>query len=1858
MRVVRLVSAALAGLSLAAAALGAQSPRRDSLRTHAPDTSAARIPGPDATRAGSPSDTSARAPSPLDSAFSMKLLGRLEFRGERTRDYLCLSNQVFSTSLRCRTHLTPELDFQFSLLSAGAVTDRVHVDVDYDSQREFDGSNNISIAYKGKSGEFLQDVDVGNVTFAPPPSHFITSGIPSGNYGVLASGQAGSMRISAIAAQQKGNVVQDQVFTIGARIGQPVARDIEDYQVEPRRFFFSVDPVLFGARYPDIDILDPNQMRALAASLPDSLRPARLFLYRLLIGGQPPNPNGPRFTLLGDPDSRPGQVYELLQEGTDYYVDPSLLWFALVQPLSLQNERLVVAYTLRIGGRDTTIARLGGTPDLAYTPNRAQYAHLVWDPRVSPGDPAFRREIRSVYRLGGDDVRRETVSLRVTAGTGADQEKPPGVATTYLQVFGLAQRTNSAAFDAENRLWPRPHDPNDLVSPTADAGRILHDLFIVFPSLEPFSSGALALHPTLVPNDTLYRTPDEYLYSPQHPRSVYRLRVAYEARGIAGPGAVSLGSGQLRPGSERLTLDGRTLIRGIDYDVDYDLGRVQLLTADTLNPRPQRLVVRYEENPLFTSVPTSILGLSSQWTLPWGNVAFTALSQSQRTTFTRPPLGYEPQGSLMAGLTTSLGWRLGGVSRGLAHWLPHADSAAPSRLDVQAELAVSQPRQSGSQQAYLASFEGEGGININLLASNWLYSSQPALGTRLAARLGASTLDTLRAATMAFQNFGTDADGAPVSFSLQQIDPRVALAGATFPGLEQILWLTLYPLKTGGLYDEQTGTYRWQVGRTVAGRRWRSVRTPLAPGGNGVDLTQGEQLVFWTLVDTTSARLQENPVLVFDFGDVSENSVFFAPESLRVSGTGAPGDSVYSGKQLQGFDVLNSERDPFSRAFSAQVNDLGLPGDVVDRLAVAEGASVSTAVNVPICQFGSAQVRRLGDARADCTAHNSRLDEEDIDQDNVLNFTAAQREQERVRRFIIDLGDSRSYNRVGTCGVTVNDANRSHDAGARLCWVQVRVPFNAPDDSTNGGPLLRRVRALRLTVVSGAAAPDDRFTLVPVTQLRVTGVASWLKRAARPLRGVGGEAAASSGGYVIATTIGTQDRDSTSGLIYDPPPGVSDQPEQQQTLFGLAGVPINETSLRLLAGDVPRYGRAEAYTRFPEGQRSVMTYRELRLWARGRGRGWGMNGDLEFFVKLGRDASNFYLYRTPISAGTTRSAWEPEIHVLFSRFYSLRAQLENVYARGGNEWPGCSAADSALIAASGLPAAGAGTRLAACDGGYMVYTVNAAVTPPNLNAVQEMAVGLVRVDSLRGADPPMAGDTLELWVDDIRLGDAVQSTGYAGRVAATFVAGDAGSLRFAMTRRDPNFRQLGEAPSFSTGDDLELSGTVRLDRALPARLGLAIPLTFTHTAQASDPVFLSNSDVRGSGIAGLRSPRGAVTTIALNMRRSTPMTGTWLAPLVNNLGLTVTWNGAERRSEFQRGTTQDTHVGLDYFFLRGQPATSDSAEGGAGLTPSAVRLSSDFERASQNVTAFAQPAFTPDDPAGRAASAQRLLRNGASVEFHPARDVTARWDAASLHDLRNYDGLPSQAALAGDGRSTVVGLDLGVERQRDLVADVLYAPVVAGWLRPRVELSSSYTMLRDPNAPVLLDAASGASGLANRFGNTQRASVSATLDPRRGLAPGAEEGSLASGLLRVRRTHRSQREPGSVQFLRRRHGRTVPRISVWSWEHRRLPLGGRHAGRERRRRYDGGGVELADVSVWRHGVTADTAHRHQTLGAPGGRPADADRRDAGGVSRCEPAVERAPAVAGCAVLEHRRDGARGTDAAAFPGAVRHRGGAG
>jgi hypothetical protein len=509
-----------------------------------------------------------------------------------------------------------------------------------------------------------------------------------------------------------------------------------------------------------------------------------------------------------------------------------------------------------------------------------------------------------------------------------------------------------------------------------------------------------------------------------------------------------------------------------------------------------------------------------------------------------------------------------------------------------------------------------------------------------------------------------------------------------------------------------------------------------------------------------------------------------------------------------------------------------------------------------------------------------------------------------------------------------------------------------------------------------------------------------------------------------------------------------------------------------------------------------MGYRELRLWARGIGSGWGDAGELQFYVRLGRDPNNFYLYRTELNGGTTRAAWLPEVRVDFQKLIALRSQIQDAFLRGG-ERNTCIGLDSLLIAASPL-ATGTAAPYAACSDGYVAFTTDPVASAPNLAAVQELSVGILRGPGFTGTRPITPGDTLELWVNDIRLAGVVDEAGYAGQLGVTVIASDFGDVRVSLMRRDPHFRQLAEHPTFLSSTGVDVSAGFRLEKLLPQSLALSIPLTINYTSAGDDPLYLSQSDIQADVVNGLRSPRTSAASYTLQVRRAEPIGGSLLEAVLDNLALTSTYTSARSRTEYQSGDASRFTLGMDFNVSRAFfPAASRWA-------PADLYFTSVFTHARDDRKAFLFPAGHVVDPARDVSGLTKTWRNGTVIALRPWNGIGGRLDFASVRDLRGYSPSLLGTGLADQG---VGGLEAGAERERAVQSSFNFAPPVRGWVRPRLDFASTYNMVRDPNAPFATTGESHGPDLQvpRRLANTQSMTGGATFDL------GAAVGSLPLG---------------------------------------------------------------------------------------------------------------------------------------------------
>jgi hypothetical protein len=957
--------------------------------------------------------------------------------------------------------------------------------------------------------------------------------------------------------------------------------------------------------------------------------------------------------------------------------------------------------------------------------------------------------------------------------------------------------------------------------------------------------------------------------------------------------------------------------------------------------------------------------------------------------------------------------------------------------------------------------------------------------------------DTVDAVPLTWQSLPVDFSGHLVQFFAQQIDPTIRLAGQA-QSAEPVLWLMLKPDTMMGLADSRTDSPRYGIPnwrRPGSGNnarpatRWRSITQTLT--ATGIDLSRVEYLEFWVWEDGRRSARANRAAVLFDFGSVFEDGLSFIPDSFTVS---PDADTTYYGVRIPGVGRLDSERDPVTHTWNAATDDEGILGDRVVN-GILNATTHELIDTLPLCsatKSGQIVSRAFGDPLSRCGRHNGSVDTEDQDGDGQLDVAVGAKTQEDFVRFVFPIGDDRYY---------VRDGGMLPDpAGGQSGWRLYRIPFRT-DTLQVGLPNVRQVQAVRMTILApenpAAAGEPDPQVYFALSRVRLVG-ATWLKRAETPITGLAGDRGTGLG-EVAASVVSTENRD----LGYAPPPGVLDEAARQDQSFQVGTTQINEQSLRLLARGLQTGERAEAFTRFgSEGDKNFLKYRQLRVWARGRGPGWE-DGDLEFFFKVGKDADNFYLYHAPART----SSWEPEVIIAMERWISLRARIQQAWLGGEmpHVYPGCP--DSTVVPND--------TAYVMCDGPYIAHVKEPGVAPPNLAAVQEVAAGIWRVRS------SVFVDQAEVWVDDIRLSDVVQNAGYAAALDVALTAGNLADITLDVSRRDGNFRQLGEDPSYQTNRATTLVTTLHLERLLPPSWGLAAPLQVRRADITSEPEFLGGTDLRGDALVGLRTPASQARSYAFSLRRVRRATAGPARWLLDPVALTAFYATGEDRSSLVAAHSRNFSLTVDYGLQPGAksiPATprflvalvrklpafigkSGFADGleraRLRLSPTGVRLRSTISGGDASRTSFRVPvADTGDVHITPARSLTRVWRNSASLDLLPLPGLQLRGDLASQRDLRDYGDSTSIARVARLERKSLFGVDVGFESQRTVGTFAGATPRLIAWLSPRLTLTTGFSLRRDPNgrAPLRTGGDSGAFQLPTAFSNSQRLEAGTQVD--------------------------------------------------------------------------------------------------------------------------------------------------------------------
>ena len=818
--------------------------------------------------------------------------------------------------------------------------------------------------------------------------------------------------------------------------------------------------------------------------------------------------------------------------------------------------------------------------------------------------------------------------------------------------------------------------------------------------------------------------------------------------------------------------------------------------------------------------------------------------------------------------------------------------------------------------------------------------------------------------------------------------------------------------------------------------RWRSVTALLS--STGVDMTQTEFLDFY-------AADGDEVVLIIDVGMVSEDA-FFIDDQGNTSGihpvTGRP----------WGLGALDQEADP-------------LRGEVWSRASDAIGVWNET------CEAEPGRIYPLGDRRANCTRGNGRRDTEDLNGNGVLDET------ERYMRYVVRLDASSPF------------LSRSRTAtGTRFRLF--RVPLRGPHAVNPGGRFTeadwRGVQFMRVTVVG-----EQRANLT-LARMRLVG-SRWVKRNVEGvLRGIAGDTLA-LGGRLEVTPVSVL----SEGTAYQAPPGVLEQVDDPTQAVGGRGVEFNERSLALRYQDVGPGERVEVYHRFLQRPRNFLSYRQLRIWALARRGDWGMGSETDFFVKVGSDPENFYLYRTPLEAApdpeaVTPQDWLPERVVEFDEWVVLRRRAE---LRLIQENPGPG--DPPVVEWS-------------ADSTYAVVLKDRA-RAPNLSAVREISMGVWNRNGF-----PIQG---EVWANELRLGRGLRTGGMATQVEVELDGGDFLSARAEFSSVGPNFQQLEERPSFQGDGSLGVSATAQVGRFLPEEWGWRVPVSVSYQRMEQDPFYLEGTDLRADLLPGLRTPGFRETRVGMSFRSEGETGVRGVDAVLSGLDARMAVTRASGTTATTESRSRGVEAGLGYTWrplartVGLLPGFLDPVarillpwflleplrEAEFRWTPDEVSAGTAYRTHLFRITRFDQIVVMPQaDPGFEDEAPEAWLENRARLGLRPFRTLAASVTLISVRDILDVtDGVrdPRARPAVEAERRHLLGTDLGWEVRREMVGRLTWQPPLPDWLRTDVGAQTRYRSDRnaglvrfDPDDPAGAD-------LLRSAGAERDLRASVTLDP-------------------------------------------------------------------------------------------------------------------------------------------------------------------
>ncbi len=1189
-----------------------------------------------------------------------------------------------------------------------------------------------------------------------------------------------------------------------------------------------------------------------------------------------------------------------LLNSNEYTYNSKLGFISLNSKLNA-DQVLAVAFQYTVLG-DTTVYQVGQFSNEVETPNCIM-VKLLKSTSVNPQIPLWKLMMKNVYSLNTYQLSSEKFRLNVLY-KGEEGGIPMGYFTDVREEYQGIPLIRLLGADRLNlQSAAIPDGVFDYIDNAATEGGTVQSNTgrIYFPLVEPFGKDlrqALANDPTAANKyafDSLYTLTK--VMAQQYPdKNKYYLEGSYKS---ALGSMITLGMGNLAQGSVKVSAGGIQLTENVDFIVDYNMGTLRITNESYLQSGTP-LNISVESQNLFGQKKT-MFGLNAEYTFNKNFlVGATILNLRERTPDgqVKVNFGEEPINNTIWGMNLSY-QRSSRLITKILNYLPFYSSTTDSRIQFNGEFAQFIPGHSrligrgNKAELYIDDFEAATTTYDLRLMSMWKLASTPQNQTQRGmfpeadptagleygfnrARLAWYNIDPIfhdKSYSNSYFDGSIDDDQRSQMYSrrikVAEVFPnRSVLVNSGEDPYLTVLDLAYYPTERGPYNYDALGVNGISSGLNRDGTlknpssRWGGIMRKL--DNTDFESTNVEYVQFWMLDPFLENENSTGGDFYLNLGDISEDILRDGRKSFE---HGLPSDGSDNG-----VDYTIWGRVPVNQsivmAFDSELKsrryiDVGLDGlyDSLEQIHFATYLQTIQGIldpNVYDSVFRkdpsadnyhyfrgsdynenkiSIQERykyfnnmdqnspTLDDRPEDAKRNNyltqssSLPDMEDINYDNTMS------EDERYYQYKIELKPGKMN--IGDNYITdIQETTVKLENGnvADVRWYQFKVPVKDPDQVIGTISGYSSIRFMRMFVKGFEESVVLRFAEMSLVRGNWRTYTNNLREDGDYVPGTGGGETSFN-----VSTLNLEENAQRYPIPYVMPKEV----EREISYLQQTARELNEQSLTMRATNL---SDGDARAVYKNTSYDFRRFGALRLYVHGEKAFENEDlkkGDVTFFIRLGSDfTENYYEYEMPFElTGWGESNDEliwPESNYLEITLQDLvdLKQERNTANRNGGSY---SLSDIYY----------------SYDGENKLSVVGS----PNLGEVKIIMMGIrnPKKKSINDNDD-MLPKSVEVWVNELRLGDFEEKGGWAALGNLKIDLADLGDIALSASISTANFGAL-ESGTYDRQEEtlttLDLSTNLQLGKMLPSKWAINLPVHYDFSRNVATPEYNPlNPDVK------------------------------------------------------------------------------------------------------------------------------------------------------------------------------------------------------------------------------------------------------------------------------------------------------------------------------------------------------------------------------------------------------------------------------